>query len=103
MPQLESDHLDLRIDLTPGEEERKILSALDDGDCRAILRVLDKPMAPMELVQLCDVPPSTVYRKLNELKEASLVEKSFVGRPGKGHQHVYRRRIDQVQITINGD
>lgn len=44
-----------------------VLDALDDPDCREILRVIDEPMTACEISDATDIPSSTVYRKLDLL------------------------------------
>lgn len=44
-----------------------VLDALDDPDCREILRAIDEPMTASEISDATDIPSSTVYRKLDLL------------------------------------
>jgi len=59
---------------TPSAEE--ICSALDDPDCREIIRKLEEPMTASELSKRCEIPQSTLYRKLELLTESTLLEES---------------------------
>ena len=50
-----------------------VVGTLDDEDCRNIVRQLDEPRTASELVERCDIPRSTLYRKLDRLSEATIV------------------------------
>jgi Fe2+ or Zn2+ uptake regulation protein len=80
-----------------------VLDALDDGDCRTILRETAEPMTATELIDACDIPKSTVYRKLELLSEASLVREQDTINPGGGRTTTYQRDFDDVMISMNED
>lgn len=44
-----------------------------DPICRAIVEAIDEPMSVKEVAEAADVPVSTTYKKLDRLREASLV------------------------------
>lgn len=80
-----------------------LLNALDDADCRAILDVTDrKARSARELSELCNLPMSTVYRKLEMLVEANLlVERTRIRRSGKGkHASEYARAVEEVLVSV---
>lgn len=64
----------LRIDLnrTTGGDTH-VIEVLSDEDCRAILAAADTPMTAGEIIDACEIPRATVYRKLKRLEAASLV------------------------------
>lgn len=103
MANLEPSTVDLTLDLEPDAEERKLFDVLDDEGGRAIVRALSDRKTAKEVADHCDLPISTVYRKLEELTDASVVDKSFRGRPGHGHEYVFRRRIEGVYIDLGGN
>lgn len=80
-----------------------VLDALDDADCRAILRETTEPMTANELVDTCDIPQSTVYRKLELLSRASLVRERDTINPGGGRITKYERDFDDVLISMDED
>ncbi|MCD2201529.1 helix-turn-helix domain-containing protein [Halobacterium sp. KA-4] len=82
---------------------RDILDALDDADCRAILRETAEPMTANELMDVCDIPKSTVYRKLDRLSDASLVREQDTINPGGGRTTTYERDFDDVMISMDDD
>lgn len=100
MPSLDTKSTELAIDLNPTERGAKVLDALEDGSSRAVLQALSEPKPATEVVDESDIPTSTVYRKINELVEAGLVEKTYRGRFGNGHQALYRRRLDRITVDL---
>lgn len=78
-----------------------ILNALDDEDCRSMIRELDAPMTASELSESCDVPLSTAYRKLNLLTEASLLEEQTEVRRDGHHTKRYRIAFQEVNIMLD--
>jgi DNA-binding transcriptional ArsR family regulator len=77
-----------------------VLDALDDPDCREIIRVLDHPMTAKEIANACDVPLSTTYRKLDLLEEASLLEEGTKIRPDGQHASQYDIAFEEVIIAL---
>ena len=80
-----------------------VLNALDDPDCRTILRETIEPMNAKELTETCDIPKSTLYRKLDLLSEASLVRERIEIRPEGGRITRYQRNFDDVVISLEDD
>jgi len=82
---------------------QEVLDALDDADCRAILRETAEPMTAPELIDACDIPKSTLYRKLDLLSQASLVREQDTINPGGGRTTKYERDFDDVMISMDED
>ncbi len=80
-----------------------ILEALDDADCRAILRSTTEPMTATELSDDCDIPASTVYRKLERLSTAELVHEQDTINPGGGRVTRYERDFTELKISVTDD
>lgn len=78
-----------------------ILSALDDAECRTILRKASEPMTANELMDTCDIPKSTLYRKLNMLSDAALVRETDTINPGGGRTTRYVRDFEDVNISMD--
>lgn len=79
----------------------RTLSALGDADCRALLRQLAAgPQTAAELAQSCEIPSSTLYRKLDRLVDAGLVaEETEISTDGRNATR-YEKRIDEVSVRI---
>lgn len=89
----------------PGDipELQDVLAALDDPDCRTILRETAEPMTANELIDTCDISRSTLYRKLDLLSSASLVRERDSINPGGGRTTRYERDFEDVMISVNED
>jgi len=75
-----------------------VLSTLGDEPTRAIIETLSEPMTANELSEACDIPLSTMYRKLDNLTDASLVTETTQIR--QGGQHTTRYELDFTEIAI---
>jgi predicted transcriptional regulator len=60
-------------------------------------------MTASELMEECDIPKSTLYRKLDLLSTASLVREQETINPNGGRITQYRRDFDNVSISMNED
>jgi predicted transcriptional regulator len=78
-----------------------ILAALGDEDCRSIICAADEPLTARELARTCDIPLSTVYRKLEQLENTPLLESTTRARLRGKHPQQYQRPTDHVQIDID--
>jgi len=80
---------------------QKLLDALDDTDCRAILDATsEEALSASEISEAHDLPLSTTYRKLDRLTEAGLLEeRTCIRRSGK-HTSEYIRSVDDVVISL---
>lgn len=97
----ESTHLRLR-ERGPDVDSESVLAALDDPDCRKLLEATtDEPLTAQELVDRCDVPRSTTYRKVDQLTEAGLLEESVRLRKDGKHASEYRRSFEDVTISLS--
>jgi len=91
---------------SPGDGEtdadlESVLTALNDDDCREIVRVLDEPMTAEEISEATDIPLSTTYRKLDRLTEASLLEEGVEIRSDGQHVSRYILVFDEVSISLS--
>ncbi len=82
---------------------QSVLTALDDTDCRTIIRKLDEPMTATQVSETCDIPMSTTYRKLDLLSDASLLAEGTEVRPDGHHATRYEIDFDEVQIRLAED
>lgn len=78
-----------------------VLAVLDDPDCREILRVTTEPRTPNEIADLCDLPETTLYRKLNQLTTASLIRKQVTVDSETGQMTEYVRSFEGVAVTMD--
>lgn len=76
-----------------------VLGALQDDDCRTILSELTEPRTARELLDRCDIPRSTLYRKLDLLAEATLVREGTEIREDGSHANRYQLNFEEILIT----
>lgn len=75
-----------------------VLGVLYDEDCRAILAELEEPRTASDLLERCDIPRSTLYRKLDQLTEATLLYESTEIR--SDGSHAARYEVDFREVLI---
>jgi len=78
-----------------------VLDALNDDDCRRIVKALSEPMTAEELSDATGVPLSTTYRKLDRLTEAGLLEEGVEIRKDGQHVSRYILVFDEVSISLS--
>lgn len=80
-----------------------MLSALGDGECRELLgRLADGPLTAGELSSACDMPSSTLYRKMDKLVDGGLVAEGVEISTGGRNATLYQQRIDELSVRIGG-
>lgn len=77
-----------------------VLDALDDPAARTIIAHLEEPMTAQQLTDVCDIPESTLYRKLALLSEASLLTERQTIRPDGQHMTRYRIEFETIQLQL---
>ncbi|RDI70085.1 winged helix-turn-helix domain-containing protein [Halopelagius longus] len=73
-----------------------VFGVLNDDDCQRMVERMDRPMTADEICDECELPRSTVYRKLERLVEANLAEK----RLHAGEAATYRLTFDRVVLAV---
>lgn len=91
-------------EVTTPPDPATVLDVLDKPACRAILSSLGRtPRTAKELEAESDVPLSTIYRCLDELADAALLEET-VRMTGCGrHPSQYARRVSDVVVSLDGE
>lgn len=80
------------------------LSLLGDEYAQAILEVLrDGPATARELTDRCPGSKVTIYRRLNDLTDAGLVESAPKIRTDGNHCKIYRTVVEEVTISLTDD
>ncbi len=81
---------------------QKVIEALADTESRTILfSIIKKGRTASELSERYHIPLSSVYKKLNDLEELTLIEieKWLISDKGRKFK-VYRSRISKADISI---
>lgn len=78
-----------------------VLRSLEDEKCRTILTTLDSPMSATELCEACEMASSTVYRKIERLREAKLIREYTEVRRDGPNATLYERDFTRIAIDID--
>lgn len=81
---------------------QKVIEALADSESRAILfSIIKKGMTASELSEKLKIPLSSVYKKLSDLEDLTLieVEKWMISDKGRKFK-MYKSRISKADISI---
>ncbi|MFP9190943.1 helix-turn-helix domain-containing protein [Natrialbaceae archaeon A-CW1-1] len=78
-----------------------VLRSLDDSKCREILQSLHEPKSANTLREECGFPKSTMYRKLELLREANLVREYTEIRRDGPNATLYERNFSNISIGID--
>jgi DNA-binding transcriptional ArsR family regulator len=88
------------VDATP----RELLALLNDEYATAILAALrQEPKSARTLAEECGMSRPTVYRRLNRLVEAGIVESNLKPCADGRHRNVFEATLDAVSLTVTGD
>jgi DNA-binding transcriptional ArsR family regulator len=81
-----------------------VLSLLSDDHARAILDALaDGPSAARQLVERLDASRATVYRRLDALESAGLVDSTLSIRADGHHRRRFRAAAGRVSVRFGSD
>ena len=84
-----------------GNSSRDVMSALADKDCRSILlATAEEPLTVSELVDICEIPTATVYRKVDHLTDLSLLNEQTRIKTRGRNSHEYLLQTEEVHVTI---
>lgn len=86
-----------------GVQVQSVLSAVADPDCRAILGAADDRMTATELSNATTIPRSTVYRKLDRLEEAGLVDTTRRFETDGKHPTEYVRSFERIRVSVGAN
>lgn len=79
-----------------------LLDALEDRDCRAILQATaDESLSASELAEVCDLPLSTAYRKVDKLAEAGLLDEQIRLCTSGKHTSEYTLLVDSIELAVD--
>ena len=81
---------------------QKVIEALADAESRAIIfSITRKGKTANELSAMLKIPLSSVYKKLTDLENLTLIkiEKTVLSERGKRFK-IYKSRINKAEITI---
>lgn len=84
-------------DDAPGD----LLSLLDETVVRSIiLATSEQPRSAPELAERCGVSQSTIYRRIDQLRERDLVAETTRPKPEGHHETVYASTLERVELEV---
>lgn len=100
----ESGQAPFPFDDAPSVDSEAALAALNDPDCRTVLAAATgEARTAGELMETCAIPRSTLYRKIDRLTDAGLLEEGVRLSPNGAHASEYRRAVDAITVSLSGD
>jgi DNA-binding HxlR family transcriptional regulator len=82
----------------------QLLELLGDPYTRCVLTaVVDAPKSGSDIVEETDVSKATVYRRLEELCDAGIVESRTVFDPDGHHHEEFEAVVDGIAVDFDGD
>jgi DNA-binding Lrp family transcriptional regulator len=87
----------------PADDE-EVIGLLDDRYAREILvETREDALSAEALSETCDASPSTIYRRIERLRERDLLEGQQRLDPDGHHYEVYAARLRRVDIELTPD
>ncbi|MFB6227209.1 MAG: ArsR/SmtB family transcription factor [Halobacteriales archaeon] len=85
-------------------DQEAILSLMSDDYARRILDALGaQSLSARELIDRIDASRATVYRRLDKLEEAGIVESTMDIHPEGHHRKQFRVTVDRVNLAFEPD
>jgi biotin operon repressor len=95
------------VEMDSGErrsDDEEIYTLLDDDYARRILVETHEDARSAEaLSEACDASESTIYRRVERLREHDLLEGVQRLDPGGHHHEVYAARLERVTVELTDD
>ncbi|MFB6081281.1 MAG: helix-turn-helix domain-containing protein [Halanaeroarchaeum sp.] len=89
-------------DRRPSEAE--LISLLEDDYAREILvHTYEEARSADDLSDVCDADPSTIYRRVERLRDRDLIKGRQRIDPNGHHYEVFRARLRTVTIELTGE
>jgi AcrR family transcriptional regulator len=83
------------------ETLQEVAGLLEDDVAREVLAATSvDAMSASNLAERCDVSEPTIYRRLEELREADLLAEGQELDPGGDHYTVYRARFQRLLVEL---
>lgn len=95
---------DLEQNDEPTVDTTEVLSLLSDEYARELIDILlEEPLSARELSDRLDMSRPTVYRRLNRLESAGVIEGSMVVDPEGHHRNRFSVVVDHLQLQFESD
>ncbi len=88
----------------PTVDVTEVLSLLSDEYAREVLSVLsEESLSARELVDRLDMSRATVYRRLDRLESAGVLDSSMRLDPDGHHRKSFHVVVDQMELTVDAE
>ena len=89
---------------TPDVDTDAVLDLLSDEYARQVIDALsDRPASAPALLESLSASRATIYRRLNDLEAAGLVETAVAVDPDGHHRKRYHLVVDELQVGFGVD
>lgn len=86
----------------PSLEAQEVLELLGDSYTQSILEaLLEGPQSGRDLLELTDISKPTIYRRLNRLEEAGIVDVKLQLDQHGHHRKRYRLVVDSMRLEFD--
>lgn len=83
-------------------DSEEVLSMLGDDYAQAILKAIStEPLPARKLAERLDLSRATVYRRLNRLEDAGIVESMLSYHPEGYHRKQFKINFDRLVLSID--
>ncbi|MFC4408179.1 ArsR/SmtB family transcription factor [Haloarchaeobius iranensis] len=87
----------------PSVDPDELLSLLSDDHARAILKVISEQGRPARTIaERLDLSRATVYRRLNRLEDAGLVDTTMAYHSEGHHRKHYFAELNEFRLSFDG-
>lgn len=83
-------------------DSRDVLRLIGDEDTQTMLECTVSPKTVSELAECTGLSLSTAYRKIDQLTEAGLLDRSIRLTSHGHHPTEYRRAVEEIDIYVDG-
>jgi len=89
---------------SPEVDAEELLTLLGDSYTQRVLAALgDDTLTGREIIEQAEISKATVYRRLDELQDAGIVEASLRLDPNGHHCEQYQIVAESLTVSIDGD
>lgn len=100
----EEDDLHRQREQVECDTPAKLLDALADADSRKIIDLTAvQPVSVARIVDQCDIPTPTAYRKVNDLVELGLLDKQIQIRTTGTNYFEYALRVGSIDVSVGAN
>lgn len=98
------DGVEKQVEVVPDATAEELLALLDADHTQTILEeTRDTPLPARALAEACGTSRATIYRRLNSLEDAEIVESRMRYDADGHHRTVYEATLESVTVDVTED